>query len=203
MADFQGMQDRIAREIRDSNATLEIQEAIITAIDAYTDQHHFFSEARTTFKTQAGVEYYALPPDFVREVIVKKLIGDVFVDMPRRSFKSIDLRQVDKTTTSEPFEFAIWEEKFRLYPRPDDEYEIHVSYYKSLSGLSRPEDKNDWLNKAEALIRSRAKWELFTHVLYDTARAAAMAQAEARGFSALKQKDVQRKSVGRLEKTDW
>ena len=203
MADFQTMQDRIAREIKDPAATVEIQEAIVTAIDAYTDQHHFFGEGRTTFTTRAGEEYYPLPPDFVHEVVVKKLIGNVFVEMPRRSFSSIDLRQVDKTTTSEPFEFAVWEENFRLYPRPDSAIEIHVSYYRAQTGLLEPRDKNDWLTKAEALIRSRAKWEIFTHVIYDIQKAAVMAQAENRALGVLKQKDGARMARGKLKKTDW
>lgn len=203
MADFQGMQDRIAREMREPNATVEIREAIVTAIDAYTDQHHFFSEARTTFTTQAGVEYYPLPPDFVHEVVVKKLISGVFVEMPRRSFAFIDRRQVDKIEVSEPFEFAVWEEKFRLYPRPDAAIEIHVSYYKSQTGLDKPEDRNDWLSKAEVLIRCRAKRELFEHVFPDPQRAGSMAQAEARGLSVLKQKDIARTATGKFVKTEW
>ncbi len=202
-ADFQSMQDRIAREIGNSGLKQEIREAINTAIDAYTDQHHFFAEARTTFTTQAGTEYYPLPPDFVHAVNVKKFISNTFLDLRRVTFLELDGRQLDKTSTSQPFLYAIWEEQFRLYPTPDDAYEIHVSYYKSLSGLDKPDDKNDWLSKAEALIRSRAKWELFTHVLYDAQRAASMAQAESRGFSALKQKDVARTTLGFVRKTEW
>lgn len=201
--DFQDMQYRIAREIGRDDLLPEIRESILTAVDAHTDEHHFFNEKRTIVETAADQEYYPLPAGFLMEIVVKREDNGNFVQMDRASFPEIDLRQTTTEQTAEPFAFTIWEEQFRFYPRPDKLYRIHVAYITSGNSLDKSADKSIWLDKAEVVIRSRAKRELFEHTLYDVQRAQIMAATEARALSVLRAKSGFRSGTGFIKKSTF
>ncbi len=204
MIDFQQMRDRIALELGSRTDLYEqIGEAIKTAIRAYEENHHFFNEATAVFNTEIGEEFAPLPAGFVEEINVKKFVSDNFITMRRRSFLEIDQRQFNKTNMAQPFEYAIWNEQFRFYPRPDAVYEIHVAFFEAPNLPEKGADRHIWMTKAEVLIRSRAKREMFEQVLYDTGRASQMAGAEQRAFTILKNQDARRIGRGFLKKTQF
>lgn len=195
------MVNRIANEIIRSDLGTEIRQAIQSAILRYRGERFWFNEQRATASTVNNQEFYSLPTDFVEmDSMTATVSGHTY---PLNVRTSIEIDEIDSTssTRGRPDDVAIYQEQFRIYPIPDAAYTLTLNYQRVLPALSGDADTNAWMTVGESLIRSRAKKELFAHVLKDDQEAARMARLEAEALFDLLAQTERRITVGRLRPT--
>lgn len=169
------MKDRIARELRRPNITVQIAEAINTAIQAYEHERFYVNESReNTFATVATHQFYGVSDAPFIGLLSKidyvfLLIGDTpFELLPQRPRVMEDIA-TNGTTIGQPTEYGWYQQQIRLWPVPPDIWTVRVGgVIEQAAPASDGELNNFWMNKGERLIRSRAKQELALHVLFDT-----------------------------------
>ena len=194
------LKTRIASEIDRTDATTAIANAITTAISAYKSKRLLFNESSGTLTTAASTATYStataapntLPSDIVEIDTARITItsSDRYLLEPV-TFETIDGVDTSSTYTSRPVWFTWHAEAMRLYPIPDGAYTIDLRYLASVS-------EETWCTRAEALIRCRAKRELYTHYLFDPQMASLMAAAEGSEYLALRREANMKQSSGRI-----
>jgi len=195
------MKDRIARETRrktyanvGSTYQASIDEAINTAIQAYQAERFHFNESREiTFSTVAGQEFYdgadSVPLGLMIKIdYVKLIVGDtnftLLPDLP----SDIESAATNATSTGQPGWYLWYNMQLRLYPVPAESiWTVRVAgVFRYTAPSTDAETDNFWMTDGEALIRSRAKYELALHVLYDDRLAQTMAASTNEALSQLK-----------------
>jgi len=187
------MKDRIARELRRTNITTFIAEAIATAIQAYQAERWHFDESRDhTFNTVANQEFYtsadaSFLADLIKIDFAKLVIGvQVFTLYPDRP-DTIESASSQEVMVGQPGWYVWYGMKFRLFPVPDNVYVVRIAgLYRYAAPASDAETGNFWMTDAEAVIRSRAKYELALHVLRDDGLAQTMSASTQEALSQLK-----------------
>lgn len=211
MSSFGAMQDRIADELDRTDLTTQIQKAIKTSIQKYERKRFYFNEARSlTFNTVDGQEFYtsadasSIPNLLFIDNVKLTISGSDKIDLEPRQYSELEYLSNNSTNDEgQPTAYAYYAKQLRLYPIPDAAYAVRISGVFSLSELSATADTNAWMVDAEALIRSRAKRELLTHVIRDAEGAAAMAQAEAEELQSLTQATNARGATGTILATEF
>lgn len=207
MTTYGTMQDRIADELDRADLTTQIKRAIQSAIAYYNKQRFWFTENRTSlsFATVDGTEFYGASADsdipnliFIDNLRIAISSTDKY-DLERVPYTELDSRS-DGITADEgkPYSFAYYAKQIRLYPIPDASYSIFGSAIMHLGDLSVTTDTNNWMTDGEALIRARAKWELYTHVVKDIESARLMKEAEKEELRELIAATNSRSSTGQL-----
>lgn len=166
------MKARIVREVRRSNIDTDIAAAISTAIKEYQSERLAFNETREfTFTTVANQEFYTSSDDADLGNIIK---FDYVVWVQAANSWPLDPITPERieylnaagTFTGDPQGYCWYGEKMRIYPIPTSALTIRVGCVKKVAEpASDGESGNRWMTDAELLIRSRAKYELYTHVL--------------------------------------
>ena len=211
MTTYGNMQDRIADELDRTDLTSQIQKAIQTAIDAYEKRRFWFNESRAlTFNTVANQEFYGssdatdLPNLIFIDTVKLSLTATEKVELDRVPYEELEHESDNLTADGgQPTCYAWYASQMRLYPIPDAAYAVRVSGVFALSDLSATADTNAWMTDAEVLIRSRAKREIYTHLLRDLEGAGIMAQAEMSALKELIEVNNSRKSTGSIVPSDF
>lgn len=193
------MQSRIADEIVRSDLTSQIQNAIQTAIQQYERTPFYFNQIRqeAAFNTAHGQEFYssAASPLIASMVTLHRVTVTVSgnrYSMNPRTPEYLEDTSVNPIVYGQPVDYAYFGEQLRFYPIPDNTYPIALSGIYRLFTLSNATDTNAWMSDAELLIRSRAKFELATHVLRDPDLATMMQAAEIDALARLKGETLKR-----------
>ena len=205
------MQDRIADELNRTDLTTQIQYAIKTAVKVYDKQRFWFNESRSfTFSTVANQEFYTSTDNTdIPNLLAIDTVQIAISSTDKYLLERVPYEQIEAISSNgtvdagQPTWFAYYNKQLRLYPIPDGVYTVRVSGHWALSDLSATSDTNNWMTDGEILIRSRAKRELFTHVIRDVEGAAAMAQAEDAEVRALRAASSMRGSSGLVNMTDF
>lgn len=187
------MKDRVARELRRSNITTQIAEAISTAIFAYQDERLHFNEKRTfTFPTVATQEFYdsddaADIGNIIKIDYAKLHVGNTTFDLLPDFPSDIESSSTNATAIGQPGWFIYYGRQIRLYPIPAEVWNVRIAgLFKYAEPATDAETGNFWMTDAERLIRSRAKYELALHVLRDTELAQTMSSAVTEALEQLK-----------------
>lgn len=191
------MQARIAREVNRTDLAAEIRDAIQSAIQHYESTRFWFNEKSQSVSTSAGNPWVDVPADFVTADELTVQLNQRAYQLQRWSFADLD--EIDTsgaTVLGQPIGYALFGERFRIYPVPDAVYSITVAYLSRLGALSADSDTNAWMTDAEQLIRARAKWELALHRTMDETMVAAMERAEARALSVLQSRSARNLGAG-------
>lgn len=201
--DFGTMQNRIADELARSDLTAQIQNAIQSAILFHESERFWFNEGESTAATAAGTQAYAVPSDFLEADQLTVTVSGSRTPLCLRPWAW--MRAVSQTTTStgRPTDWSYYADQLWLYPVPDSSYTLTLSYLKRLSALSGAGDSNAWMTEGEELIRTRAKSDLFAHVIRDFDEALAMKQLEQDALAKLRAKAGAKLSTGRLLPTGF
>lgn len=173
------MKARIASELRRSNISAQIASAIETAIEAYQHERFFFNETREIeFNTVAGQDRYdgddnAFIPRIVRFDYVKTEISDTYHDLEYKTPERVEALNGTGDFTGQPLSYSYYNQQFLIYPMPADAYPIRIGAQVTIAApASDVEANNPWMTRAEKLIRCRAKYELYQHVMMDAVQAA-------------------------------
>lgn len=181
MSDLSTMKSRIAGELARSDLTSQIADAITTTIEAYQTERFYFNESRdVTFDTVANQEFYDSSdntniPDLLNIDWATIAIGSTIRTLEPRSPEKVDYDAGNTSSTGQPYSYAYYQQKLRLYPKPNAVHTVRINAHIKLAApASDSETDNAWMMDAERLIRSHAKYELATHVLRSASLAAAM-----------------------------
>lgn len=190
--------------------TVEIAEAIQSAISHYESDRFFFNEKQWTLTTISGEKYYGvdtpspgtLSADLLEVDSITVTANARIYQLDKASY--IEMDSIDAGTTplaGYPRLWAWYAGKLRLYPTPNDAYVLTISGQAKLDTLSAPSDENAWTNVAENLIRCHAKREIAAHVTYDDQMAARMDGLASRAFADLKAQTNKLISSGKIKST--
>ena len=191
------MKSRIDRELRrNGSIDTQIREAIATAIEAYSDERFWFNEGRTaTFNTVVDQEFYDGDDlidlaSLVKIDYVKLRINDTVFDLLGDRPDWMEGVSDNATATGQPGWYVWYGRQLRLYPIPAESgWEVRVAgLYRYAAPTTDAETGNFWMTEAERLIRSRAKYELATHVLMDVNLAQVMTANTTEAYNQLKGK---------------
>lgn len=210
MTTFGTMQTRIATELRRSNLTAEIQDAIQTVIKRYNSKRFWFNEDRSvTFSTVAGQEFYSSSdnaniPNFsqIDAVTLTRTATDRYPLEPR-TFAELEQWSDSSTSTGLPSSWAYYANQLRLYPIPNAVYTVRISGVKRGSTLSATADTNFWMTDGEELIRTAAKAELYRHVIRGTEQADSLEAKTQRVLGDLRAETAQRLGAGAVVATEF
>ena len=202
MSTLATMRERTEREIHRGDLNAEIIEAIKTAIQNSEGQRFWFNEGSTSF-TVSQTSFYALPSQVVDvDKITITVNGDEY-PLVERTFDYLeDISVNDDAYVGYPREFAIYEDRIRIYPTPSDNYLVKMSYLRRFDTLSASTDTNPWLTHAEKFIRSLAKAELYSHVLHDERKASIQMQSAQQALDSLEMRSG-KLTTGRLRPTEF
>jgi hypothetical protein len=211
MSTYLEMQTRIADELDRTDLTGQIQKAIQTAIAFYERKRFWFNEARSiTFNTVDGQEFYTsadqsdIPNLLTIDFVKLTISGSDKVNLDRSSYQELEYWSSNLSTDEgQPTAYAYYAKQLRLYPIPDAAYAVRVSGVFSLATLSADSDTNAWMTDAEALIRTRAKREILTHVIRDLEAAGVMNQVEQEQLKSLIEANTFRSSTGTILATEF
>lgn len=201
--DYGSMQTRIADEISRTDLTSQIQLAILAAIKWYEREPWYFNQTSTTVATVASTQAYNLPTDYKQMDAMTVTVSSVNIyGVTPRPWKLIRDKTSQTSLLGQPMEYGIFGQQFWLYPIPDIVYTITEYYWNKLTALSASGDTNAWMVDGEELIRSRAKWDLFSNVIRDFDEAGAMSAAEKAAYDNLCASSSRRMaSAGRITPT--
>ena len=175
------MKARIETEIRRDDLTSEIADAISSAIAAYGTRPQYFSEDRSnTFNTVASQSAYTSSDtgcSFFSRLLKINYAYVLIGGQPSR-LGPVPMTVVEDAnigsdlSPAQPQHYAWYGRTFHLTPVPNAVYSIRIG---ALLAVAEPasdgETGNVWMGELERLIRSRAKAELYAHVIKDQDKA--------------------------------
>lgn len=169
------MKARIASELRRSDLTTQIADAINDAIAEYQKERFRFSDidpaAPPTFVTVAGQSVYGAAAN---PIIASLLAFDYLFIISGAQLLQLEqdtpenLHRLIQIGTSQglPLSWAYEGNSIILYPVPNQVYTLQLGADLSIGAPATDgEVNNKWMTDCERLIRARAKFELATHVL--------------------------------------
>ncbi len=200
------MQDRIADELARSDLTTQIQRSFQSAMKHYERQGFYVNESTFTFSTVAGQEYYGSSdasqiPLMAEVLTVRITVNGSTYTLTERDFQYLESVQTNANYTGDPTDFVYFGKQIRLYPIPYAVRTVQVAGTVRFDSLSATADTNAWMTDAEELIRCRAKYDLFTHVIRNADSAMLMKAAEREALEDLRGETVSRVSSGKLRPT--
>ena len=162
-----------------------ITNAISDAITIYQKSRFRFNELQPLtpfqFYTVAGQAYYNVAtvpnlPLLYKIDYINYLLGATTMKMDRETPEQIYLALLQGTTAGPPQEFAWDGQSIIMYPNPNTAYLLTIGGYMAVAGPTDPNTDitNVWMNDAERLIRSRAKYEIALHFTRNDKMIAAM-----------------------------
>lgn len=207
------MKTRVIRELgQRTDLAADVADAINDAIAIYQKERFRFSEvtpgSEPTFNTVVGQSVYttAANANIGTLYLVDYLllnIGATNQYLSRIQPVEIKLLLQTGTQSGQPTSWAYEGNEIIVYPVPSAVYSITIGgHIKIPAPANDGEAGNAWMNDAERLIRSRAKFEIATHVTRNPTMAAAMSPepggATYREWSSLKREGNRVVSTGRI-----
>lgn len=204
------MKSRIASELRRSNIAPQIADAINSAIAAYQTERFFFSETRAIdFNTVANQHVYTDGdvPALATIIEIDHIligVGGVYKQLLYRAPLEMDLEAEITPATDEPKKYTWFSRALRLYPAPNSVYPAKIVAHAHPSApASDTEANNPWMVEAESLIRCRAKYELYEHVLMDDRMAERFSPDNPASPTARALNDLRRKTASLHKLGGW
>lgn len=204
------MKTRIADELSRDDLSSQIGLAIASAIQQYEGERFTFNEKRYLLPTVAGTEYYELTSltqtdasalgtgETLLEIDSMALsLNNDLCRLSERSQQWMDTYGAG-ATQGQPYDYAVFSDRVRLYPIPGAVYSIIVSGLARLPALSADGDTNGWLTDGEALIRNEAKAILYRDTLRDKEGLELATLAIGSAMASLRRKASAKVATGRI-----
>jgi len=178
-----------------SASSAAVASAIAEAIDFYQAERFWWSESRDIIlNTVQGQEFYtaadnpAIPTLSAFDYVIL-YIGAIPWPIARRTDVEIEVLNQNGLMRGQPWNWSYYNEQLRLGPVPDTVYQMRIAAHQSVAPpASDSATGNPWMTNAEKLIRCRAKYEIFLHVIRNDEQAEAMAAAVTEAYEMLKGK---------------
>ena len=202
MGTFQELKNSIETDLHRTDRSADVSAAISSAIRYYERERWWFLEGTATFTTSASQVYYSVPSDaqtFPDTLLVT--ISGSKEPVLRKTYSEID--EIDSVNyTGIPNWWCYYKDKIRLYPVPNDNYVMTLSYHKGLTELT-PSASNSWTTEARDLIKYRAEWLVYKNVLWNPERAKEAKQCELDEYRSIMSQNTRRISSGTIRKHHW
>jgi len=202
MSTFGAMKNRIADELARSDLSSQISLSVQSAVQYYEHKSFWFNESRSvTFNTVAAQEFYTSSdeddiPNLLKIHHITVTVNSNRYKLEPRTYQQLEEWAVTTTSNGSPTDYAYYAQQLRLYPIPDAAYAIRISALVRLTALSADNISNAWMTDGESLIRSHAKWDLYTNVIKDSGLAQEQANASAIHLARLQQETSGRLGTG-------
>ncbi len=128
-------------------------------------------------------------------------VGATHYTLEKRDYAYIDEISTASTATGDPTDYAYYARQLRFYPIPNAARTVVVSGITKADTLSATTDSNYWMTEGEELIRSRATWDIYKHVIKDREQAEDWKETELEALSTLRGDDAERLSTWRFRPT--
>lgn len=205
MADFITMVNRVASELRRSNITAEIKNAINDAIKEASKTRFYFNEMRgITFPTVVGQEYY--PDQGLVEIDALYYVqGSTRYNLCLDSNATADLRADGNQISGQLQSYSRQGQQLRFYPIPASVLPVYADGYGKLTPypLVGDNDTNAWMTEGERLIRAMAKAILMKEVIRDYGEATALEAIATDIQSSLEEETTLKLGTGQIRPTQW
>ena len=194
--DLDTMIQRIIAEVSraSDDDTDAIKRALISSIRYFRDHRFWFNEGTHTFTLTVDDQDYEVetastegpPSDWIRPVTAYLKQGDTrWLEMNQVSINEMRYLTPTDTTTGLPTDWAWFNNTMYFSPIPSQADDVRFDYVRDIGTPSyywdgtewkftSPEGSDllgswtsDWFIKAEELIRSRTKWDLYYHYYDD------------------------------------
>lgn len=210
MSTLATMKARITSELRRTNIASQIASAIQTAIEACEAERYTFNETREiSFDTVADQDKYdstdnAYLGRILKFDYVKSEIGATYYDLRQMKPKEIESLNSGGASNGQPLGWAWYNQQLWIHPVPADVYPIRVGALVTIAApASDDEAGNPWMTTAERLIRCRAKFELYTHVLLDFDKAALFSPDNDEGPTGEAMRQLRRRTNNQTQIGGW
>jgi hypothetical protein len=190
----------------------EIKQAINDAIEHYADNRFAFNEGNgdnslgPTITTVAGTARYPLPASIIELDSVQYLHASNQYYLRNWHWQDY-MRAVSDTSAVQgsPLYYTIHGGSIHLYPSPDEATTVTLSGLIHLdpTPLVILSSTNAWTNRAAALIRARAAWDISLAILGNPDLASVFAAAEAPALASLTKQAQDLLSTGQAYVPDW
>lgn len=214
MATLGGMTTDIARRLYDDNNTAvsraDIQTAINDSIRFYKNRNFFFNNEVTTINMLNDDN------NFIGGNVLQNMPSDVLYlledsgmfityNQSRYLMQKVQPWEYDWTNYESqgiPYIFSIVDNQYRVYPYPDQNYNVTIRYVKDytdfLTDGTQDNLTSDWTTFAEVLVRNDALSRLHAELRQDEKMAAIFAQRAQAEYDNLIRRTVQQVRTGRL-----
>lgn len=179
MSDFITMVNRIAAELRRSNLTANIKNAVNDAIDEAAKSRFWFNEMHVNFNTVIGQEYYS-DLGIVEIDDAWYYQNNVANGQKERLYAVSQLTANDERIGNALGGQMDWIARYggqiRIRPVPTVAWTVYVDGYGKLSPspLVNDADTNAWMTTGEKYVRALAKAYLLRDVIRDYGEAATL-----------------------------
>jgi hypothetical protein len=199
------MVNRIATELRRSNLTDSIKNAINDAIDEAAVDRFYFNEYTTSFVTSTGIEEY-------NDLGLKTLDTSWFFMGTTRydieTYNDLDMDDLAIGNVQQSSQFDLISRtggKFRLYPTPSSIVTVYVKGFGKLtpSPLVADADTNSWMVDGEQFIRALAKRNVLRDIVRDYGEATVYDTIAEDYKAKLLETTVNKSGVGTLRSTQF
>jgi hypothetical protein len=191
MATLADMKARIADELARGDLGTQIASAITTAITEYQKERFRFSDVTPTtpptFNTVADRWIYTAADnaniaDAKAWNYIFSQVGNYLRDLTKSTPEMVRSYNQLGTMHGQPIWYAYEGNQLLIAPVPDTVYPITLGIFRNVAApADDAEADNPWMNEAELLIRSRAKYEIALHVTRNPTMQQAMSPLEPGG----------------------
>ncbi len=155
--------------------------AIADAVAEYKGKRFAFNQARDTFDTTAGTEFYTtsvIPADIGEIDSLTITVNGRRYQLDKWPFGYHERMSNMITSRGQPTAWSWYAQQIRLYPIPDATYTVTISYLQRIDLQALDADSSVWTTQAENLIRACAEKILYRDVIQNPAMYAAAQMAE-------------------------
>ena len=180
----------------------ETRRAIQASIRHYEYRRWTFNETATALTTSSSQSYVTIPSNFLILDDLRITLNGEDLPLIRRDAQT--LRDWNTASTyGEPTDYAIYQNRFELFPVPNSAWSVPVYYLKSLSTLSADSDTNSWIQGAmEDVIVYRAAKLMWASVLRNDKEALKFNALEKEALSNLTS-HLEQRQLNRLKPTKF
>src|SRR5210317_42232 len=141
------MRNRILDDLNRTDLTSQAENAIKTAISFYEKNRFWFLEQRSETYTVNGQEYYPVPDNYLDIDSLVIEVNNYAYPLNKRSYGTLEDWFVKSSVfLSYPTDYALYstgeQTEIRLYPVPNGEYKLTLSFFGSLDELQAETDTN-------------------------------------------------------------
>ncbi|MET3560770.1 hypothetical protein ABID39_001481 [Bartonella japonica] len=188
----------------------QVQKAIFSALRFCERLPFYFNESREiVFTTLRGKNRYGGETShFIAEAV--QIVEVYLYDKHYNKFKLLQTDPIilesseNELNRGTPTRYAYFEQKLVLSPTPDDAYSIRLILSPMrIKEIETIQDGSIWFSEAYELIKTRAKYELYTNIIKEPQMAAAAFALFQEQVEALTIETSRRKNLFQIQHTDF
>lgn len=175
MSTLADMTDELANELIGGQSNDEIRASISEAISCYENERFWFLETSSVFNTVIGQDYYTdteiTDPPLTRLIELDRatvLINGYECEIDWEGSNRVDWK-ADSQSTGEPYALALYGERLRLYPIPDQVYQVTLkgAFRQEELDLEDDDATSAWFDKRYGYYLVKAKTAALVEAIYN------------------------------------